>query len=179
MANRTPLPFDSTADRRTSPLSVGESAPDFDLPDTVCGSTIRLSGLQGESVLLVFFRGTWCPYCRKQMDVLTTSQPRLIAAGIQTLGIVCQSAGSVERYLRDHPIPFPLLVDETRAAAKQYGVHYWLSREGFNLANPSLFILDREHRILFAYRGKNMSDLPVAAVLDKFVGLLEDPSCRE
>lgn len=161
--------------RITGPGSVpgiGALAPDFCLKQGAEESTVRLSDYAGQCVLLVFFRGTWCPNCRLQFRVLCENQERLQRAGIAPVGVVCQSAGSVGRYLKGNPLPFPLLVDDSRAVAKQYGVHYWLSYEGFNLANPALFILDGERKILFAYRGKNQSDLPISALLEKFAGFL-------
>lgn len=148
---------------------IGVSAPDFTLPDPLTGANIRLSDFPNRDILLVFFRGTWCPFCREQLQTLTENDARLKAAGVTTLGVVCQSAASVRRYLQSAPIAFPLLVDETRAVAKAYGVHYKLSLEGFNLANPSLFILDRAGVVTFAYRGRNMRDLPLTDVLQKFV----------
>lgn len=158
--------------RTPSRPEVGASAPDFALPDPMTGQIVHLADSRGRDVLLVFFRGTWCPFCREQLRVLTENDARLKAAGIATVGVVCQSAGTVRRYLQSAPVPFPLLVDETRAVAKAYGVHYWLSLEGFNLANPSLFILDRAGNITFAHRGRNMRDLPVTDVLERFVALL-------
>ena len=151
---------------------VGAQAPDFCLKQGSDKSTVRLSDYDGRYVLLVFFRGTWCPNCRLQFRVLCENQERLKRAGIAVVGVVCQNAGSVQRYLKSNPLPFPLLIDDSRAVAKQYGVHYWFSYEGFNLANPAIFILDEERNILFAYRGKNQSDLPISSVLEKFTDLL-------
>lgn len=156
------------------PVAVGTPAPDFTLPDPASGGEVRLSAFRGRDVLLVFFRGTWCPFCREQMRFLSENHARLSAAGIAVVGVVCQSAASVRRHLEANPLPFPLVVDESREAAKHYGAHYWLSLEGFNLANPSLFIVDAAGNLSFAYVGRNMRDLPVSRVLDKFLSFLGD-----
>ena len=160
------------ATRAPSP-QVGDPAPDFRLPDAVTGTEYRPAQFAGRDVLLVFFRGTWCPFCRQQMRVLKENHPRLERAGVQVLGVVCQSPASVRRYLAGAPLPFPLLVDERREAARAYGVHYRLSWDGVNLARPSLFVLDGEGRITFRYVGGNMRDLPVTSVLERFVRLLD------
>jgi peroxiredoxin Q/BCP len=151
----------------------GSAAPEFNLPDPVSGGTVRLSSLRGQDVLLTFFRGTWCPFCRDQMQILSVASDTLRAAGIFPIGIVCQSPATVRRYLLGEPVGFPLLVDENREVARAYNVYYRLSMEGFHLARPSLFIIDRVGRITFAYRGKSMRDLPVAAVLERFIALVE------
>lgn len=169
----------TTAIRGAPVPGIGAIAPDFSLCSPLRQEAVRLSDYQGQDVLLVFFRGTWCPNCRKQFSVLTENHERLKAAGIVTIGVICQSEGSVARYLQKNPLPFPLLVDGTRAVAKQYGVHYWISYEGFNLANPALFILDRSRRITFVYRGKNQSDLPLLNILEKFIKLLDSPRSEQ
>jgi peroxiredoxin Q/BCP len=156
------------------PLPVGAVAPDFTLTDPMTGRSVSLSDYAGSDRMLVFFRGTWCPYCRDQMHLLAENQGRLAAAGIALLGVVCQASASVRRYLDAHPLPFPLLPDETRNVARSYGVHYWVSYEGINLAQPSLFIVDRAGIVTFAHRGRNMRDLPVSAVIEKFIGFLGD-----
>ena len=152
-----------------------EIAPDFTLPDAASGQDYRLLQWRGRDVLLVFFRGTWCPFCREQMRVLTQSHAQLHGGGIQVVGVVCQNKASVARWVAANPLPFPLLVDETRQVARAYGVHYRVSLEGFNLARPSLFVIDGGGRITFRHVGRNMRDLPVTTVLERFVGLLGNP----
>lgn len=161
---------------RGTKVRAGDTAPLFALPDARDPDKSRmvsLSQFAGQDVLLIFFRGTWCPFCREQMRVLTENQARLEAARMQVIGVVCQSRASAGRWLAANPLPFPLLADERRAVARAYGVHYYLSLEGFNLARPSLFILDRAGIVTFAYVGRNMTDLPVTSVIEKFVVLLE------
>jgi len=156
------------------PLPAGTLAPAFTLTDPTTGRSVSLADYAGSDVMLAFFRGTWCPYCREQMEILARNHPRLATAGIAVVGVVCQSKVSLLRYLETNPLPFPLLPYETRNVARAYGVHYWVSYEGINLAQPSLFILDRAGRVTFAYRGRNMRDLPLTAVIEKFVGFLGD-----
>jgi peroxiredoxin len=156
------------------PANVGAPAPDLSLKDPMNGQTVRLSEYRGRDVMLVFFRGTWCPFCREQMRLLSENHDRLQRAGITLLGAICENPVTVRLYLNSNPLPFPLLLDGSRAAAKAMGCHYWLTHEGFNLSHPALFILDRNGVITFAHVGKSMSDLPVAAVLEKFLALLGD-----
>jgi peroxiredoxin Q/BCP len=157
-------------------LRVGDSAPDFWLPDVTTGVALGRSGLDGRDGLLLFLRGTWCPYCRRQLDQLRTHYESLTQAGIGVLAVTCQGADSVRRYLQADPLPFPLLADERRVVARQYGVHYWLSYDGVNLARPSLFILDRASVLTFVHIGRRMNDLPLERVLTRFLDLLQDPS---
>ena len=158
--------------RNRNTPAVGDIAPGFTLPDGVTRQEYRLAQWAGQDVLLVFFRGTWCPFCREQMRVLRDNHDRLHAGGVQAVGVICQSAGSVRRYLTANPLPFPVLVDESRNVAKTYGVHYWLRWEGINLATPSVFVIDSAGRVTFAHVGRNQTDLPVTAVIERFAGFL-------
>jgi peroxiredoxin len=158
-----------------TPPPVGTTAPDISLTDPQTGQIAHLSDYRGKDVLLVFFRGTWCPLCRDQMTVLSENHARLAQAGIVLLGVICENPVTVRHYLKNNPLPFPLFLDGSRTAAKAMGTHYWLTHEGFNLSHPALFVLDRNGVISFAHIGRNMSDLPVAVILEKFLGFLNAP----
>ena len=157
-----------------TPVRVGDAAKDFTLPDPMAGAAVNLSVYRAErDMLLVFFRGTWCPFCREQMRVLRDNYDRLSAANVAVLGIVCQSQESVRHYLEAAPLPFPLLTDETRDVARDFGVHYRFSLEGVNLAHPSIFVLNGEGIVTFVHVGRNMRDLPVTTVIERFVNFLQ------
>ena len=159
-------------ERTNQGVAVGDAAPDFTLADAASGDEYRLRQWAGQDVLLVFFRGTWCPFCREQMRLLAREHELLAARGVQVVGVICQRATSVRTWVEANPLPFPLLADERRTVARAYGVHYWLSWDGVNLARPALFILDREQKITFRYVGANMRDLPLTTVLERFLGYL-------
>jgi peroxiredoxin len=157
--------------RNLSPL-LGKPAPAFALPDPLTDQSVALESFAGQDVLLIFLRGTWCPFCVQQLQVLKDNFETLRRANVAVIAVVCQSRITVRLFLQASPLPFPLLCDGTRAVARNYGTHYWLSHEGFNLSHPALFILDKERTVTFAHVGRNMTDLPVSRILEKFVSLL-------
>jgi peroxiredoxin len=156
------------------PPTVGDPAPAFTLPDPVHGGPVALLEAPPRDTLLVFLRGTWCPYCRTQLRLLAESYPRLEAAGIRVVAVSCQSPAALRAYLSQTPLPFPLLADANRRVAMAWGVHYWLGWDGFHLARPALFVLDRGGRVAFAHVGRNMRDLPLTLLLEKFLGFVGD-----
>src|ERR1051325_8619704 len=57
---------------RTTPLAVGERAPDFTLA-AHDGTNVSLSaGYATGPTVLVFYRGSWCPFCARQLRDLRT-----------------------------------------------------------------------------------------------------------
>jgi len=142
------------------------------LPDAATGASFESNSLVGSDVLIVFLRGTWCPYCREQLKVLSDRHSVLDRAGIRVIAVSCQSEGSLRSYRIANPCPFPLLADASRRVARSFGVHYWLRWDGFHLAHPSVFIVDQSGTVTFAHVGKTMSDLPVGLILDRFTAIL-------
>ena len=160
------------AARAASPL-LGQIAPPFALPDPVTGQAMSLAAFAGRNVLLLFLRGTWCPYCVAQLRILRDNFGTLQAANVAVVAVVCQSEITVRLSLRAAPLPFPLLCDGSRAVAKAYGTHYLLSHEGFNLSHPALFIVNEAQTVTFAHVGRGMADLPLGTILTKFLALLQ------
>lgn len=159
---------------RNLPVIVGATAPPFALPNAYTGETVRLADYAKRPLVLVFFRGTWCPYCRAQMRFLQNGYSDLQKAGIGLVGIVCQNRSSVKRYLQTNPLPFPLLVDGRRDIARLYGTYYRFGPEGFHLSHPAVFIVGEDGCVSFAHVGRNMRDLPVERVLERFVSFLKE-----
>ena len=56
-------------------IKAGETAPDFTMPDAH-GHPITLSTeLKKGPVVLVFYRGAWCPFCNMHLRVLQQALP--------------------------------------------------------------------------------------------------------
>ncbi len=45
--------------RENKVLSVGDHAPDFELPDAGTGEKVRLADILGQPLMIYFGRGTW------------------------------------------------------------------------------------------------------------------------
>jgi peroxiredoxin len=101
----------------------GEAAPDFTLPTVHREGTVSLGDYRGRSaVLLAFFRGIYCPFCRRQIAKLGLSRERLLQAGIETLAVVASNLDRTRLYFRYRPSPVPLAVDPAMASHRAFGV---------------------------------------------------------
>lgn len=81
-----------------------------------------------------------------------------------------------EKYLREHPVSFPFLLDENRTVTKAYGLYHRIGMDAFNIAHPATLVIDRDGVVRFIYRGANQADrAPLEQVLD-VLRKLQSPS---
>ena len=72
-------------------LKAGEQAPDFTLPNAV-GRPVRLeTELSKGPVVVIFYRGIWCPYCSLQLRAYQKILPDILRLGGSLLAISPQS----------------------------------------------------------------------------------------
>ena len=71
------------------------------------------------------------------------------------------------KYLADHPVSFPFLLDEDRSVTKAYGLCHRLGTDAINIAHPATLVVDAQGTVQFIYRGADQTDrMPVAAVME-------------
>ena len=129
-------------------LSVGDLAPDFELPATGGGS-IRLSSLRPRPVVVVFYPGDDSPVCTRQLNSYSEGLSQFEALDAQVVGISAQDMASHESFSVKHGFGFPLLADTDKAVAAEWGT---LGPLGF--PRRSVFIVDGSGTIRYAHRAK-------------------------
>ena len=73
-----------------------------------------------------------------------------------------------EKYLAEHPISFPFLLDQDRAVTKAYGIYHRLAHDAINIARPATFVVDRKGVLRFVYVSSDQKDrADVGLVLEK------------
>jgi peroxiredoxin len=71
------------------------------------------------------------------------------------------------KYLAEHPVAFPFLLDEDRSVTKAYGLYHRFGHDAINIAHPATLVIDKSRTVRFIYRGKNQNDrIPVEAVVE-------------
>jgi peroxiredoxin len=104
-------------------LRPGEPAPDFTLPTVHREGTVSLAEFRGQrAVLLAFFRGIYCPFCRRQIAKLALVRERLLAAGTEALAVVASDLERTRLYFRYRPTRLPLAVDPAMTTHRAYGI---------------------------------------------------------
>lgn len=152
-------------------LRIGDQAPLFTLRD-LDGRPFELTDvLQGGGALLLFGPGTWSRGTRRQVPEIELAHEELAEAGFTTLLVVTEDASRAKRTLgpalnrldRSFAGPllsFPILADENRAVAKEYGLYRAISLDGLGVTRPAAFLISSSGEIRFMYVGRNDADIP-------------------
>lgn len=123
--------------------TVGEPAPDFELPDA-SGTPVRLSSLRGRKVVLYFYPKDMTPGCTQEACDFRDRHAEIEAAGAVVLGISPDSPKRHGKFAEKYGLPFTLLADEDAAVAAVYGVWKEKSMYGrtFMGIERSTFLID-------------------------------------
>jgi DsbE subfamily thiol:disulfide oxidoreductase len=116
------------------------------------GGRHGLSDLRGK-VVLVNFWATWCPPCRAEMPSLARLAQRMEGKSFAILGVdMGETAEEVKAFLKEMPVPFPILMDEDGAALKRWNV----------IGFPSTFLVDAKGILRYGITGAIEWDAPEA-----------------
>ncbi|MEO0852864.1 MAG: peroxiredoxin-like family protein [Cyanobacteria bacterium J06648_11] len=137
-------------------LKIGDSVPDFELPD-VNGESVELrSLLQRGSVVLSFYRGGWCPYCNLELRALQRIQPQIQAAGATLVAVSPETPDNSLTTTEKNELSYPVLSDVGNRVAREFGLVFTLPE--------TLRPLYAEWGIdIPAHNGDDRFDLPVPA----------------
>jgi thioredoxin-dependent peroxiredoxin len=110
-------------------LESGSRAPGFTL-QADDGSTVSLSDLAGQTVVLYFYPKDDTTGCTAEACEFRDLQADYDAAGARVIGISPDPVRSHERFRDTHGLPFTLLSDPGHEVAEAYGVWVEKSRYG-------------------------------------------------
>lgn len=145
-------------------VKVGEAAPGFSLTDGNNKPVTLQSYKNKAPVLLLFYRGDWCPYCVDQLADYQTLLPELEKYNIQLIAISPDNTSSVENTQRKFGQKYVFLSDEKLKVTRQYGIG-----NEKNLPHPALFLIDEKGVLLWYYASKDHETRPSAAQVEKII----------
>src|SRR3954451_15586579 len=111
-----------TGDTFSGALRVGDTAPGFRLPDARGGEVALDDLLADGPVVLVFYRGAWCPYCNLQLAAFQSALPAIRAAGAPLVAVSPQTPQQALTLAEQKALEFPVLSDAGNAVAGKYGL---------------------------------------------------------
>jgi len=102
-------------------LKEGRKAPDFKLVNQY-GDEVRLSNFSKKNVVLYFYPKDDTPGCTKEACAFRDILSLLNRKDAIVLGVSPDSVDSHKEFIQKFALPFQLLSDPDKVAAKQYGV---------------------------------------------------------
>ncbi len=150
-------------------LKVGDQAPDFKL----FGSDLKevsLKDFAGKKVIIHFFPMAFTGVCTTQLCTMRDNFGFYDGLGAQVLGISVDSPFTLAKFKEDNQYQFPLLSDFNKEVSKAYEAIY--EEFVFNLKGVSkraAFVLDENHKIIYAEVLESAGDLPDFKAIDDIV----------
>jgi peroxiredoxin len=138
-----------------------EPMPPFMLPDET-GRLVDLPSLLANGpVVVMFFRGHWCPYCRLSVRAVIEAMDRIKAVGAQVVAIMPETQAFAGKFKTDAAAPFPVLTDLDNGYALSLNLAIWLGadiqkllsyqdmasfhgNDGWVLPIPATFVVGRD-----------------------------------
>lgn len=151
------------------PLAVGKMAPTFTLPSTK-GSLDLAKEFSSKPTILVFYRGSWCPFCNRQLAALGELEAQLTSLGYQIIAVSPDTVEGLNKMTEKNHLTYRLVSDRAMQVSAAYGVAFkapaatetaYKSRgielaplpdgSGSWLPVPAVFIVGRDGRITYVF----------------------------
>ncbi|MCG2617032.1 AhpC/TSA family protein [Terrimonas sp. NA20] len=138
-------------------LFLNSKAPEFKAKDQD-GKEVRLKDLLKKGkVVLVFYRGEWCPYCNKFLQKLEDSLSLIKEKGATLVAVTPELPENIGKTVTKTKAEFPILHDEDLKIMKAYDVEFEVPENTLTRYRNSGIKIDENN-------GKNGNFLPVPAV---------------
>jgi peroxiredoxin Q/BCP len=102
-------------------LQVGDTAPDFTLPDQ-SGQLVSLAGLRGKTVVLFFYPKADTSGCTVEACGFRDAAADFDRSGVVLLGMSPDPPRAQSKFAVKYELPMRLLADENHEVAEKYGV---------------------------------------------------------
>ncbi len=119
----------SADDAAKNALNVGAKMPSFSLKDSN-GKTVNSDDLlkQG-NLVVVFYRGSWCPFCNLYLRNLQKNLAQIKAAGGNLVAVSVENPDNSLSVTKKNELDFTVLSDPNLKVAKQFGIVYDFPKE--------------------------------------------------
>lgn len=163
--------FCATAQEKPEGLFINSKAPDFKATDQF-GSEIRLKDVLRDSlVVLIFYRGQWCPYCNRQLKKLEDSLQLVKDKGARIIAVTPEKDEYILKTVEKTKASYSLLHDKEMKIMKAYAVAFEVDdrtvsryknadidlatasgqKDKVYLPVPAVYVISKEGTILYRF----------------------------
>lgn len=138
-------------------LFIGSKAPDFKAKDQN-GNEVRLKDLLKKGkVVLVFYRGQWCPYCNRELSRIQDSIQLIKDKNAMVVAVSPEKQESITATVEKTKAEYPVLYDEGLKIMKAYDVEFEVPENTITRYRNANIDIEKNN-------GANGKYLPVPAV---------------
>jgi len=157
---------DMKSDKPQNFVKIGDVAPDFSLTDQN-GKTVKLSeAVKTAPVVLVFYRGYWCPFCAHQLSDLRkllkgNEKTQLFAVSIDPAGKSLELIKKIESDGKGN-IKYLLLSDSNAKTIDIYNLrdNRYTGKEVDGIPFPAVYLIDKDRKVVWAKIEKDYKHRP-------------------
>ncbi|MEP6926515.1 MAG: peroxiredoxin-like family protein [Ginsengibacter sp.] len=155
-------------------LKVNDKAPEFSAKDQN-GKLISLKEeVKKGNVVLIFYRGQWCPFCNKQLKHIEDSLSFITSKGASVFAITPEQPENVSKTIEKTKATYSILSDDGLKIMKAYDVAYAVDEatiekykgygidfskangnNGASLPVPAVYIIDKKGNIIYRHFDKD------------------------
>lgn len=147
-------------------LRRGQPLPNFTATNEQ-GNPVRSSELHGTPAVLLFVRGTWCPFCSAQVEKLTRHYKSIVDLGARLILVTPKPLETTRRVAEFFEVEFEFWLDDALSIARQLqllqseGVPSEFKKEyGTDTVWPTALVVDAAGIISYVKLSKTMADRP-------------------
>lgn len=182
------ISFSAFAQEKPEGLFINSKAPDFKAKDQ-SGVDVSLKELRKKGpVVVLFYRGHWCPYCNKELTRFQDSLQFITGKGAQLVAITPESTEGITKTIEKTKAVFPILYDQDMKIAKGYAVSYQVDERALSryknfgtdllainqqkekayLPVPAIYVVNKEGSVIYRYFNDDYKKRPsVKEVLEE------------
>lgn len=170
-------------------LEVNDVAPDFSSTDQL-GNNVSLKKLLDKGpVVLVFYRGEWCPYCNKYLKELEESLLKVTAKGASIVAVTPEQPEYISKTIEKTKAEFSILHDVGLKIMKSYDVAYQLDEKTLtrykkfsidltkingdankdNLPVPAVYVINKQGKIVYRFFDPDYTNRPPVSTIMKYL----------
>ncbi len=119
-------------------LPVGVKAPNFIAIDADSTSFDLYKALKDGPVVIIFYRGFWCPYCDKHLAQIQDSLPLITERGVKIVAVSPEKPEYLDKMAEKTGAGFRLLYDEGYKISDAYDVTFTPTKAKLIIYNTAL-----------------------------------------
>ena len=151
-------------------LTLGDKVEDFELTEANGKKVSLYELLEKKTVIISFYRGTWCPHCSLHLKSLEEEYGDLVSGGVSLLGISPDTLEEIKVLKKEQNISFDLLADLGNKVARKFGIVVDVDKAsvrankrlfkkrfektgkaGYEVPVPSTFIIDKRGVVVYSF----------------------------